>query len=96
MKKAVALVLIGVFMLLAVAPTFAADKGRGGFLGFIAGCCFGIRSGCAYNDGKDLHWREWGLLIPLFSIYVGIVNGIDGYNGKTTSDLAAQFGATYY
>lgn len=97
MKKLVASLLILVFVLFAVAPAAsAANDERGGFIGFIAGCCFGIRSGSAYNDGKDLHWREWALLIPFVSIVVGIMNGLDGMNGLTTKDQAAKFGALYY
>ena len=63
---------------------------------FLVGCCFGVRSGAAYNDGKDLHWREWTLLIPFVSIVVSIMNGVDAMNGMTTKDFAAKFGATYY
>ena len=97
MKKAIACLLCVLMMVIAIAPVAsAAEAGRGGFLGFIVGCCFGIRSGAAYNDGKDLHWREWGLLIPIFSIVVGVMNGLDGMNGLTTKDMAAQFGANFY
>ena len=97
MKKLVASLLVLVFVLFAIAPAAAAaNDERGGFMGFISGCCFGVRSGAAYNDGKDLHWREWALLIPFVGWVVGILNGIDGANGVTTKELAAKFGATYY
>ena len=97
MKKLVASVLIVLFMLMVIAPAAtAANSERGGFLGFICGCCFGVRSGAAYNDGKDLHWREWALLIPFVGWVVAIINGVDGMNGLTTKDMAAKFGATYY
>ena len=59
-------------------------------MGFIAGCCFGVRSGSAYNDGKELHWREWGMYIPLFNIYVWIWNGIEGANGVTSKELRGE------
>ena len=95
--KSIARILVLCMVFLAVAPTVSdAASGRGGFMGFISGCCFGIRSGGAYNDGKDLHWREWALLIPFVGWVVGILNGIDGANGVTTKELAAKFGATYY
>lgn len=94
MKKVVALVLVAVMLFGGVSVVSAREQG--GFLGFVVGCCFGIRSGAAYNEGKDLHWREWGLLIPVFSLVVGIMNGIDTYNGLTSKDLAAKFGASYY
>ena len=97
MKKLVASLLIMMFVLLAVAPAASAvNPDRGGFMGFIAGCCFGIRSGAAYNDGKDLHWREWCTIIPFVGLVVGIMNGITCSGGTTTADLAKQYGAMYY
>ena len=100
MKKCVASMMVALFVLAAVAPAAqAASKkgdGRGGFMGFIAGCCFGVRAGSAYNDGKDLHWREWALLIPFVGWVVAIINGVDGMNGMTTKDMAAQYGANFY
>jgi len=95
--KWIALFLVLLFALLAFAPAVsAANSQRGGFMGFIAGCCFGIRSGAAYNDGKELHWREWAGLIPIVGLVVAIMNGIDGASGTTTADLAKQYGAVYY
>ena len=99
MKKLVARMLVGLFVLMAVAPAAsAADKGngRGGFMGFIAGCCFGIRAGNAYNDGKELHFREWCTIIPYVGLVFSIWNGIDCAGGTTTADLASKYGATYY
>ncbi|MBP7828480.1 MAG: hypothetical protein KA248_01040 [Kiritimatiellae bacterium] len=98
MKKMIVGMLIAAFVLAGMAPVQAADKGagRGGFMGFIAGCCFGIRAGAAYNDGKEIHWREWIMLVPIVSIVVAIWNGIDGANGVTSADYAKQYGATYY
>ncbi|MCA1808229.1 MAG: hypothetical protein LC725_02025, partial [Lentisphaerae bacterium] len=69
---------------------------RGGLMGFIAGCCFGIRAGGAYNDGKEIHWREWVMLIPVANFVFAIWNGIDGANGTTTSDYATQYGTAFY
>jgi hypothetical protein len=100
MKKWVASLIIGMFVLLAVAPAANAaggkGNGRGGFMGFIAGCCFGVRAGSAYNDGKELHFREWCTIIPYVGLVFSIWNGIDCAGGTTTSDLAAKYGATYY
>lgn len=96
MKKLIACVLI-VALLGASVNSFAAQSaGRGGFMGFIAGCCFGIRAGAAYNDGKELHWREWVLLIPYIGIVFAIWNGVDGAKGVTSKELAAKYGAMYY
>ena len=99
MKKVVASLVVGLFVLMAVAPAAnAADKGkgRGGFMGFIAGCCFGVRAGNAYNDGKELHFREWVLLIPIAGLVVAVMNGLDGMNGLPTKDMANQYGANFY
>ena len=97
MKKMFACLMIVMLVLLAVAPAAsAAGSGRGGFMGFIAGCCFGVRAGSAYNDGKEIHWREWCLLIPYVNIVFQIWNGIDSANGTTSGELAAKYGAIYY
>ncbi|MFH0953622.1 MAG: hypothetical protein V1873_04765 [Verrucomicrobiota bacterium] len=96
MKKLIAVMLVCAFMACTVQVAGAATEGRGGFMGFLAGCCFGLRTGGAYNDGKMIHFREWALLIPLVGIVVAVWNGVDGMNGVTTKDLAAQYGAQYY
>ena len=96
MKKLVAGLMIAMLVLLAVAPAASAAGGRGGFMGFIAGCCFGVRAGAAYNDGKDLHFREWCTIIPYVGFVFSIWNGIDSAQGKTSADLASQYGASYY
>jgi hypothetical protein len=96
MKKMIAWVLIAVFLSSGVSVLAAAKGERGGFMGFVSGCCFGIRSAGAYNEGKNWHMREWGLLIPGFDMYIMIMNGLDGANGITTRDLAAKYGAAFY
>ena len=99
MKKLVACLMIGLFVLMVVAPAAEAKKEnaqKGDAMAFIAGCCFGIRSGAAYNEGKDLHWREWGLLIPGFDLYVWWINGYDTYNGIKSKDLVSKYGANFY
>jgi hypothetical protein len=98
MKKVIACLLIAAFVLVGVIPAQAAGPGagRGGLMGFIAGCCFGLRAGAAYNDGKEIHWREWVMLVPFVGFVVAIWNGIDGANGVTSKDYAAQYGAMYY
>jgi len=97
MKKIVAGLLIALLMFLAFAPAVSAvNSQRGGFMGFIAGCCFGIRAGAAYNDGKELHFREWCTIIPLVGLVFGIWNGMTCSSGTTTADLAKEYGATYY
>lgn len=98
MKKTMAVVLASLMLALAVAPAAnaAKQKQEGGVAGFLIGCCFGIRSAAAYNDGKDLHWREWITLIPIASLFGAIYDGVDGMNGVTTKDLAERYPGNYY
>ncbi len=96
MKKILMSLMVGGMVLGAVSPSMAVNEQRGGVMGFIAGCCFGIRAGAAYNDGKEIHWREWVMLIPYVNIVFSIWNGIDGANGMQTSDYVKKYGATFY
>ncbi|NCC50318.1 MAG: hypothetical protein EOM20_03795 [Spartobacteria bacterium] len=95
MKKVMTYMLVGLLLLGAVNISVA-GSGRGGFMGFIAGCCFGIRAAGDYNEGKDIHWREWCILIPCAGAVFAIWNGVDGANGMTTAELAQQYGSEYY
>ncbi len=94
MRKLIVSMLVALMLMTTVAS--AAPEGRGGFMGFIGGCCFGLRTGGAYNQGKEIHWREWCRLIPLVGLVIGIWDGIDCANGKTTVDFATQYGSMYY
>jgi len=97
MKKIIAGALIAVMALTAVPTAQAgAENGRGGFMGFIAGCCFGMRAGADYNEGKQIVWREWCQLIPYAGIVFVLWNGIDGANGVTRADYAETYGSTYF
>lgn len=96
MKKLVALMMTGIVLSTASVSPAAMPEGRGGLMGFIAGCCFGIRSGGAYNSGKEIHFREWIRLVPIANIVFAIWDGIDGANGMTTSDYAKKYGAAFY
>ena len=93
--KIVAMFLVVVMALFAFAPAGVAAQG-GGIEGFLIGCCFGIRTAAAHNDGKGLHWREWIRLIPLADIVGMVFDAVDGMNGMTTKDLANQYGSNYY
>ncbi len=70
----------------------AVNPNRGGVMGFIAGCCFGIRAGAAYNDGKEIHWREWTRVFIIPAIF----DGIDGAHGMTTADYVDKYGLAFY
>ena len=97
MKKIVAMLLVAVMACFSFAPVAAAaNHDSGGIEAFLIGCCFGIRSAAAHNDGKDLHWREWIRIIPFASIVGAVFDAVDGMNGTTTSQLADQYGANYY
>ncbi|MFC1497152.1 hypothetical protein ACFLS1_01590 [Verrucomicrobiota bacterium] len=96
MKKFVICLLAVTLLLACITPATQAAQGRGGFMGFIAGCCFGIRAGMDYNDGKEIHWREWIRIIPYVGLVIGIWDGIEGSQGKTRSEYAAEYGAMYY
>ena len=92
MNKLVLSLAISGILLGSVPLSHAVNTQRGGFMGFVAGCCFGVRAGAAYNDGKNIHWREWITLIPGVAIW----NGIEGASGKQTSDYAKQYGSVFY
>lgn len=91
MRKMVISMVVAAMLMGTVAS--AAPAGRGGLMGFIGGCCFGLRTGAAYNDGKELHWRDWIRLIPIIP---AIWDGIECAEGKTTADYAQQYGTMYY
>jgi hypothetical protein len=94
-KTLLSLAIIGI-LFSSVGTSQALNEQRGGFMGFIAGCCFGIRAGAAYNDGREIHWREWCGLIPYVGIIFSIWNGIDGANGMQKSDYAKKYGSVFY
>lgn len=73
-----------------------AAPGRGGVAGFFVGCCFGLRSGAAFNEGKDVHFRQWCRLIPYVNIVFAIWDGIDGANGVTVADMNAKYPGNFY
>jgi hypothetical protein len=83
--------------LLATGPlAMDASAERDPIAGFLVGCCFGVRTAAKFNEGKDLHFREWALLIPYVGVVFNIWNGIDGLQGVTTSDLQEKYGSLYY
>ena len=95
--KIVAICLVVLMACFSFAPAaVAAGRPTGGIEGFLIGCCFGVRSAAAHNDGKDLHWREWIRIIPFASIIGAVFDAVDGMNGMTTANLAEQYGANYY
>ena len=96
MKKIISCLAITGILLSSVGTSQAINEQRGGLMGFIAGCCFGIRTAAAYNDGQEVHWRQWCRLIPYVGAVFAIWDGIDGANGMQTSDYAKQYGSIFY
>ena len=96
MKKLIACGMAALVLAMSAGSASAVNESRGGLMGFIAGCCFGIRAGGEYNEGKEIHWREWVSLIPYVNIVFAIWNGVDGANGMTTQDYAKKYGSAFY
>ncbi|MBM4149627.1 MAG: hypothetical protein FJ224_11405 [Lentisphaerae bacterium] len=76
----------------------------GGILAFFVGCCWGIREGTEFNDGRNLHWREWVPLAVAIVPYVGgiamgvfrIWDGVQCAGGMTTREFSEQYGTNWY
>ncbi len=96
MRKFIACGLAALMLGLSVGTASAVNESRGGLMGFIAGCCFGVRAGGEYNEGKEVHWREWVRLVPVVGLFFSLWNGIDGANGMSTADYAKKYGSTFY
>lgn len=65
---------------------------KGGFIGGLHGCCFGIRGAAAYNDGKEFTGLEW-----VDALLTGhIIAFIKGWSGQTTEDLRRIHGSAFY
>ena len=68
----------------------------GGAKAFLVGCCFGLRVGTEWNEGADLHWREWAIIIPYAGFVISIWNGVDCAKGITAHQFAEENGANWY
>ena len=94
MRKLMMGLMVGALLAVSTLTASAMNENRGGMMGFIAGCCFGMRAGADYNDGKEIHWREWiSLIIPIIP---PVWAGIDGANGMTTADYTKKYGSTFF
>lgn len=96
MKKLIAMAMVATVLVTSAPLAQAEGEGRGGPMGFIAGCCFGLRTAADYNDGKEVHWREWCMLIPYVNVVFAVWNGVDGASGVTNAELAERYGSTYF
>jgi len=95
MKKVLVAGIVAV-MLMGSMPQAEAQQRSGGIGGFLVGCCFGIRTAGQFNAGKDLHFRDWGRLIPIVNIGLAVWDGIQGFEGVTTADLSRNYGSQFY
>jgi len=72
------------------------DREPGGFPAFFVGCCWGLREGVEWNEGADMHWREWCRIIPYAGIVFAVWDGVECYGGITAHDWAEKNGANWY
>ena len=98
MRKIVILCCIAVLLLslCPVAHSALAKREAGGVPAFFIGCCWGIRVGTEWNEGADLHWREWGRIIPVVGFVCAIWDGVDCANGMTAHQWAEKNGANWF
>lgn len=88
MKK-ITTIAMAALMLATAVPMASAATQRGGLVGGIVGCCFGIRTAGDYNDGKDISVHEWLRIVPIVNIVIAVLDTLDGYKGVTRSELHA-------
>jgi hypothetical protein len=96
MRKMVVMlcVVVLVFTLVpANAPAATSSREPGGAMAFIVGMVFGPREGLEWNEGRNLHWREWA---PLICCGFSIWNGVDCAKGMTTKEFAEKNGTNWY
>jgi len=90
MKKS--LVIGAVLLAMAASTAVAAEKNKGGLMGGLYGCCFGMRGAAAYNDGLRAPAMEWIDRLLLFGIYAAVL----GFDGTATPDLRAEYSDRCY
>ena len=100
MKKTMAIALAAILAVSLFTPVAAqarnTNRQPGGVVAFFVGCCFGLRAGTEWNEGADLHWREWGTIVPFVGFFITIWNGVDCAAGMTSHQFADQYGANWY
>ena len=98
MKKVLLVCCVAAFLVtLAPANSEAkTDHGKGGLPAFVIGCCWGVREGTEWNEGANLHWREWCRIVPLVGTVIAIWDGVECAGGATAHDWAKKNGADWY
>ena len=64
----------------------------GGVAAFFIGCFYGPRVGLQWNEGIDLHWREWCHIVPGINVW----NAIECAQGLTGHEWAQKNGVKWY
>ena len=98
MKKVLIVSCMAAF-LIALVPEKSEAKSsheKGGLPAGIVGCCWGLREGTEWNEGADMHWREWVRIVPFVNIVIGIWDGVECMQGVKAHDWAKQNGADWY
>jgi hypothetical protein len=80
------------FAMAASTAVAAAEQKKGGLMGGVYGCCFGMRGAAAYNDGLRAPAMEWIDRLLLWGIYAAVL----GWDGTTTADLRSEYGDRCY
>jgi hypothetical protein len=100
MKKTLGAVMALTLVVALLAPLSAQAQSEtqepGGMKAFFVGCCLGLRVGTEWNEGADVHWREWGTIIPVAGAFIGIWNGMDCAKGLTAHQFAEEYGTNWY
>lgn len=92
MKKSILAIAMASALVACAAPALAdRDRQPGGVAGGLIGCCFGMRTAAAWNDGKGIGIRDILDLIVIGRIW----SAIEGWGGTTTSQLHAESPAYY-
>ena len=85
MKKILMMLAIAAAVFAAI-PAEAKDREPGGIAAGLVGCCFGMRTAAAWNDGKKLDLHD---ILDL--LWVGrIWSAIEGWSGTSASELHDQ------
>lgn len=90
MKKYLTLAIVAALLAVS-APAAQAARQPGGAMAGLIGCCFGMRTAAAWNDGKNLGIRDILDILAIGRIW----SAITAWGGTNTSDLHAE-GPQYY
>jgi len=98
MKRTVLSLVAAVLALTSIPMGAAAkvDRQPGGLPAFFIGCCWGLREGTEWNEGADMHWREWFRIVPYVGIVIQIWDGYECMQGATAHEWAEKNGANWY